>query len=102
MVHAFSSMFEEEDCEAVLLIDADNAFNRINRKMMLRNIRVVYPIIATYVVDTYRHEARLFIRKKILSKEGTTQGDPATMPIYGLGLAPLLDSISTSDTMGEK
>jgi len=100
MVHAFSSMFEEEDCDAVLLIDADNAFNRINRKMMLHNIRVVCPIIATYVINTYQHEARLFINggKEILSKEGTTQGDPAAMPVYALGLAPLLDSISTSDT----
>jgi len=100
MVHAFSSMFEEEDCDAVLLVDADNAFNRVNRKMMLRNIRVVCPIIATYVINKYQHEARLFIDggKEILFKEGTTQGDPAAMPIYALGLAPLLDSISTFDT----
>jgi len=35
MDHVFSSKFEEEDCDAVLFIDADNAFNR---KMMVHNV----------------------------------------------------------------
>jgi len=35
---------------------------------------------------------------EVLSKEGTTQGDPAAMPIYALGLVPLFETISTQDT----
>jgi len=35
---------------------------------------------------------------EVASEEGTTQGDPAAMPIYVLGLAPLLDFIDVPDT----
>ena len=32
--------------DAVLLIDAENAFNSINRKVMLHNLKFICPIIA--------------------------------------------------------
>ena len=37
-VHALSSMFSEYDSDAIFLENADNAFNRINRNVMLHNI----------------------------------------------------------------
>ena len=37
-IHAMARTFEEEECEAVILVDADNAFNRLNRKVALHNI----------------------------------------------------------------
>ena len=40
-VHAMHSIFEEEETDAVLLIDASNAFNALNRAAALHNIRVV-------------------------------------------------------------
>ncbi len=33
-VHAMKGIFDDAGCDAVLLVDADNAFNRINRKVM--------------------------------------------------------------------
>ena len=44
--------------DAVLLIDASNA---LNRAAALHNTRVLCPILATYVINTYRQSARLFI-----------------------------------------
>ena len=37
-VHAMNTVFKDEDCEAVLLVDASNAFNALNRQVALRNI----------------------------------------------------------------
>ena len=44
---ALSSMFSEDDSNTILLVDADNAFNRINQNVILHNIRIICPIIAT-------------------------------------------------------
>ena len=65
------------DTDAVLLIDAENAFNSINHKVMLHNLKFICSIIATYIINCYATPSRLFIagRGEILSSEGTTQGD---------------------------
>ena len=91
-VHAMHDIYDLEETEAVLLIDAENAFNSINRKAMINNICILCPIIGTYVKNCYTVPARLFIigGKEILSKEGTTQGDPTAMASYAIGLTPLL------------
>ena len=38
-IHAMRKKFESEDCEAVILIDASNAFNSLNRQVALHNIQ---------------------------------------------------------------
>ena len=45
-VHAISDIFEEQFTDALLLIDADNAFNSLNRKVLLYNIRYLCPPMA--------------------------------------------------------
>ena len=84
-------IYKDEHSEAVLLVDAENAFNSIGRNVMIHNISVVCPAISTYVSDFYQSPARrLFVigEKEILSKEGTTQGDPTSMGTYALGVTP--------------
>ena len=49
------------DTNAVLLIDVEYAFNSINRKVMLHNLKLICPIIATYIVNCYATPSRLFI-----------------------------------------
>ena len=99
-VHALNSIFSEDDSDAILLVDVDNAFNRINRNVMLHNIRIMCPIIATYVINSYSREARPFISggEEITSAEGTTQGDPTAMPLYALGSHPLSNITTTDNT----
>ena len=99
-VHALSSMLIEYDSDAILLVVADNAFNRINRNIMLHNIRIVCPINAAFIMNSYSREARLFISgdKEITSAERTTQGDPTAIPIYVLGRLALLNITATDNT----
>ena len=94
-VHSMREAFESDDTEAVLLVDASNAFNSINRKVMIHNIFITCPPIAVFVSNCYNQTIRLFIvgGKELLSKEGTTQGDPIAMVVYGLSLLPLMSNI---------
>ena len=90
-VHATRSAFESDDCEAVLLVDASNAFNALNRMVALHNIRHNCPPIATILINLYRSPTELFVDGDvILSQEGTTQGDPLAMAMYGLATIPLI------------
>ena len=61
-VHSVVDNFEQEnDCDGVLQIDASNAFNSLNRNVMLHNVKIICPVIANYVNNTYALPARLFI-----------------------------------------
>ena len=53
-VHAVHTIFESDDTDVVLLIDASNAVNALNRGAALHNIQVLCPIIAIYAFNTYR------------------------------------------------
>ena len=85
-VHAMKNLFQKEDIEAVLLVDADNAFNRINRQAALHNINILCPSFSTILHNTYGMAIRLFItgEGELSSTEGTTQGDPLAMAMYML------------------
>ena len=60
-IHGMRELFEEEEAEAVLLIDASNAFNSMNRMVGLHNIRIQCPYLSKYLINTYRQQSRLFI-----------------------------------------
>ena len=94
-VHAMRSVFQAPETEAVLLVDATNAFNSINRKAALHNINVLCPPLAHVLINTYRVPVRLFITGggEIASTEGTTQGDPLAMAMYALAVTPLIDEL---------
>ncbi len=97
-IHAVRTMFEEDETEAALLIDASNAFNSVKRECTLKNIAVLCPAFFIFLVNTYRRPIRLLIpawREEILSLEGTTQGDPAAMGMYALSVLPLLKEAMT-------
>ena len=95
IIHSMRSMFEKNDTEAVLLVDADNAFNRLNRSLALVNIPVICPPVATFAINCYRSPSRLFVTggAELTSKEGTTQGDPLSMPLYALATTPLIQQL---------
>ena len=94
VVHAMRESFNSPETEAVLLVDASNAFNSLNRQAALLNIRHLCPSIATALINTYRDPSSLFVDgSSLLSQEGTTQGDPLAMPMYAIATIPLIRSL---------
>ena len=91
-IHGMKKVFGSEETEEVLLVDASNAFNSINRKASINNFNVFCSLLAKYVENCYIRPTRLFMigGSVIKSKEGTTQGDPLSMATYSLGITPLL------------
>ena len=89
---AVHTIFEADDIDVVLLIDASNAFSVLNRATTLHNIWVFCPVIAVYA---YRKLACLFVTGgiEILSAKGTTQGDLLTMVLYALSVELLIMSL---------
>ena len=100
-VHAIGDIFDEQSTDALFLVDADNAFNCLNRKVLLHNIRYQCPPMAIYIRNCHSTPSRLFVlgSVEILSSEGTTQGDPLAMPVYAIGITPLLEVIKPSTSV---
>ena len=89
----------DDDPEVMLLVDARNGFNELNRVAAMWTIRHRWPEGARFAFNCYRHSATLVLRRPgqdgiwMQSKEGVTQGDPLSMVIYGIALAPLTEQL---------
>ena len=94
-IHAMRKIYAEDDCEAILMVDAANAFNCLNRRVALHNSAKICPAIATLFDDTYKCPGHLFVGGEVLEyKEGVTQGDPLAMAMYALGTVPLINDLA--------
>ena len=94
-IHAMSQVYEEEGTDGIMLIDASNAFNQMNRAVAKHNIQITCKELSTYIINTYRSPFRLFIcgGGETLSQEGTTQGDPLAMPWYSINTSIMIQSL---------
>ena len=96
---ALRASFQQEETEAVLLVDATNAFNALNCESALHNIRYLCPALATILINIYRDSSDLYVDgHTLLSEEGTTQGDPLAMPMYALATIPLIKYLSSTSS----
>ena len=96
LIHTMNIFFQDEQTEAVLPVDAANAFNAVSSRTFLHNIDIIYPLIATFVHNCYSRLSKLFVigGAEIASSEGTTQGDPVA---YGC-LRNCYNSFNIDDT----
>ena len=94
-IHSLREAFEQPETQAILLIDAKNAFNSLNRDLALKNIEVLCPSLYLALSNSYKTPSNLYVSHKVLqSREGTTQGDPLAMAMYGLAILPLIEKVS--------
>ena len=47
-VHAMREIFQDDNTHGIIQVDANNAFNTINRKVFLHNIQIICPEISPY------------------------------------------------------
>src|SRR6478609_4294633 len=76
-IHAMRGFLDDDDSDGILLIDADNAFNRVNRAVALWNIQYICPAMKHVLINFYRSPTRIFMNgmaslnyslKKVLPK----------------------------------
>lgn len=99
-IHAMNDLFQKK-CQprsnwGMLLVDANNAFNSMNRQLALWQARIYWPHCARFLYNTYNGHAELVIRDsdmRLYSKEGVTQGDPLAMPLYALATLPIINKL---------
>ena len=100
-IHACQEIWRDEPTECLLQVDAQNAFNRLNRKVALHNIKQTCPAIHRFLLNHYQLPAKLTLsddcqHDNLYSEEGCTQGDPAAMAFYAVGVKPLINKLAES------
>ena len=92
MQELFEDNKNEEDW-GILLVDAANGFNALNRKAMLWNVRHLWPRGGRFTFNCYKYWPQLVLQRSgeklpyiLHSQEGVTQGDPLSMYAYALAL----------------
>ena len=95
IVHCVRELYDSEEVEEVLCVDATNSFNSLNRKLALRNILHLCPSFERLVTNTYRYDCSLFIDGDcIFSREGTTQEDSLAMSMFAVATVPLIQQLN--------
>ena len=92
-IHAVGELYENSESDwGLLLIDATNAFNSINQKALLWNIRYLWPTASRYVLNTYRGWSSLVLGDSsfLFSIERVAQGDSIAMLLYAVATLPLI------------
>ena len=94
-IHTLRKQYEKTNSDAILLIDAESAFNSLNRNQGLKKIAIICPSILPAIQNSCFNPSKLFIHKNvILSREGTTQEDPLALAMYGLATLPLMKLVN--------
>ena len=101
-IHSIRHSFDHPENEAILLNDAKNAFNVINRRTALENVKALCPSLHVALQNSYSHPSHLYIGETtILSQEGTTQGDLLAMAMYVIAILPLITRLH-NDSLTQK
>ncbi|KAL7526335.1 hypothetical protein ACHAWF_001729, partial [Thalassiosira exigua] len=92
------SRYEPNTGFGVVLGDADNGFNRINRYLMLWTAFFRWRRGSRFAFNRYRHHNIVIVQDEaglppivILSEEGVAQGCCFGMFLYGIGMMPLCE-----------
>ena len=98
-LEAFEFLTQEAEPSGTTLVDAHNGFNELSRLAMLLTVRHRWPAGARFAFNCYKNWAQLLLHQPgespvtILSRERVTQGDPLSMVLYGITLAPLAEEL---------
>ena len=101
-----NSAYKADSGFGACLVDADNAFQRINRYLMLWSVFHRWNVGSRFAFNRYRHHNLIFVQDvpgtechTIYSQEGVAQGCVLGMYLYGIGLMPLCELMRASITL---
>ena len=82
-------IYEDPSNEAVLLVDATNAFNTLNRNVALLNVNKKCLPLAKVLINTYRHNTQLSM---LMVRHYSPRKEPpkGTMAMYAIGILLLI------------
>ncbi|XP_026412030.1 uncharacterized protein LOC113307792 [Papaver somniferum] len=99
IMHAANRLLElkvDQDHLAMMLIDFTNAFNLVNRSVLINEVRERCPGISKWVEFCYAKPAKLYYNEHILSSaQGVQHGDPLGPMLFSLALHPLVCKMSS-------
>ncbi|GJR01945.1 putative reverse transcriptase domain-containing protein [Tanacetum coccineum] len=100
ILHAVNHLVEDRGDKvglSMLLVDFQNAFNLVDRKVLLEEVRLRCPAISRWVEFYYSSPARLYYGEHTLwSCQGVQQGDYFSPLLFSLVLHPLICKIRDS------
>ncbi|KAJ0482043.1 putative reverse transcriptase domain-containing protein [Helianthus annuus] len=87
----FLNSFHSDGLLAMLTVDFSNAFNLVDRSILLREVHRHCPSIFPWVQFLYAQPARLYVgNDRIRAFTGVQQGDPLGPLLFALALHPLV------------
>ncbi|GKA16517.1 putative reverse transcriptase domain-containing protein, partial [Tanacetum coccineum] len=100
ILYAVNRLIEDRSDDiglSMLLVDFKNAFNLVDREVMLQEVRIRCPAISRWVEFCYSNPTRLYYGNTPLwSHQGVQQGDPLGPLLFALVLHPLIRKIKDS------
>ena len=60
-IHSLSNEYEKPETDAILLIDAENAFNSLNRGLALENGEILCQALHHALANSYKHPSNLYV-----------------------------------------
>ena len=93
--HLLNSLHNDENNEAMLLVDAINVFNLLHQQVFCYNISYIFPAISVFVQNYYNSLSTLFIigGKEFKSSKSTAHGNSVSMATYDTGVIPLTNMV---------
>ena len=84
--NAMQTIVKDPLTERVILVDASNAFNSLNREVTLHNIKITCSFFTYILINTYQTSSRMIIMRgaEIQPSGGTTQSDNLAMSFYAI------------------
>ena len=64
-IHSMRAIFEDNSTEAIILVDASNALNSLNRKVALHNIQITCHTFSYILINPYRNPSRMIIFRQV-------------------------------------